>query len=79
MPVASAWADEIAKMRAVNVVHPGLGKTVDAAKMFYLSESVYLLVVMSLLRECGVAEQVLANFSNHEKFQWIALQLRATP
>ena len=75
---ATAWASEIVKMRAVNVVHPGLGKSVDAAKMFYLSESVYLLVMMALLRESEVTEQVLANFSNHEKFQWTALQLQAT-
>ena len=72
------WADEVVKMRVVDVVHLGLGGNVDGTRMFILSESVYILVIMSLLRECGVPEGTLSNLKNHQRFQWVALQLQGT-
>ena len=74
-----SWIDEIVKMRAVHVVHRGLSENVDLSRMYFLSESIYMLVVVSLLRECGVGAATLSNIRRHQRFQRLAEQVRGTP
>ncbi len=73
-----SWADEVVKMRAVDLVHTGLGEDPGTTRMHYLSGSVYMLVVVSLLRECGVSVTTLSNIQHHRRFKWVAEGLRTT-
>lgn len=72
------WADEIVRVRVKHVVHRGLAGEPNMARMHWLSESIYVLVVVSLLRECGVPSDTLARMAEHDKFRWVADQLRST-
>lgn len=67
----SKWAGEVVRTRAEYVVHPGLGHS-DGYRLYLLSESIYLLVVLSLFLECGVAEKSLKNVLNHGHYKWLA-------
>ena len=60
------------------MVHRGLGEDIDYERMHYLSESIYMLVVVRLLQECGVGVTTLAGIQDHQRFQWVAERLRAT-
>ena len=73
-----SWADEVRNMRVIGVVHRGLGEDIDYERMHYLSESIYMLVVVRLLQECGVGVTTLAGIQDHQRFQWVAERLRAT-
>ena len=70
-----SWIDRIANTRVKNVVHRGLHESEDP-DLYVLSESVYFLVVLCLLRECDVADEALANFRRHQRFDWLASRLR---
>ena len=72
------WAKEIVIVRANNLVHRGLRGDIESSRMFWLSESLYFLVVFCLLRECGVAEDTLSNISRRQRFRMIAKQLQRT-
>ncbi len=72
-----AWINKVVATRVKNVVHRGLHESEDP-DLYLLSESVYFLVVLCLLRECGVAEEILANFKRHRRFRWLAGKLRST-
>ena len=74
-----AWATEVRGMRVRDVVHRGLSDEIDYARMYHLSEAIYMLVVISLLRECGVSPATISNIQNHQRFQWVAEALRTTP
>ena len=57
------------------MVHPGLRGNSDGYRLYLLSESIYLLVVLTLLHECGVSIDSLKNIQNHEHFKWLAAEL----
>ncbi len=71
-----SWANEIVRIRINNVVHRGLHETVDSFRLFVLSESVYFLVVLCLLRDCDVEEGTLASVRKSLRFERIARQLQ---
>ena len=73
-----SWAHEVREMRVLNVVHRGLNEEIDHARMFYLAEALYMLVVVSLLRECGVSGSTVSGIQHHQRFQWTAEGLRTT-
>ena len=73
-----SWVNEIVRVRTNNLIHRGLRGDIEGPRMFWLSESVYFLVVFCLLRECGVAESTLSNIKNHQRFRMIAEQLQST-
>ena len=73
------WVREIVRVRVNNLVHPGLRRDIEGARMLWLSESVYFLVVLCLLRECGVSEGTLSNMKRHQRFSLVAEQLRGVP
>ena len=74
----TAWAGEVVRTRDNFVVHPGLRGNSDGYRLYLLSESIYLLVVLTLLRECGVSLDSLKNIRNHEHFSWLADQLASS-
>ena len=71
----TAWAQEVVRTRDNFVVHPGLRGNSDGYRLYLLSESIYLLVVLTLLRDCSVAIDSLKNIQNHEHFKWLAAEL----
>ena len=71
----TAWAQEVVRTRNNFVVHPGLRGNSDGYRLYLLSESIYLLVVLTLLRDCSVAIDSLKNIQNHEHFKWLAAEL----
>ena len=73
------WAREVVRTRDNFVVHPGLRGSSDGYRLYLLSESIYLLVVLTLLRGCGVAMDSLRNIQNHEHFKSLAAHLATSP
>ena len=69
------WIKEVVKTRTNNVIHRGLHEG-ETPRLFLLAESLYFLIVISLLRECHIPETVLSNISSHSRFRWLAKQLR---
>ena len=72
------WATEILRTRDKKVVHVGLGPEADGARTLGLSESLYVLVVLCLLREYGVSEKTFVNVKEHDRFKWLAEGLERT-
>lgn len=72
------WVNEINRVRQNHLVHRGLRGDMEFSRMHWLSESVYFLVVLCLLRECGVPEVVLSKIQQNRRFQHTAEQLRLT-
>lgn len=71
-----SWVNEVVRIRNNNVVHSGLRGYADGFKLFDLSESVYFLVVLCLLRECNVSAGTLAGVQRHQRFARLARQLQ---
>ena len=74
----STWASEIVRIRTRNLVHRGLHGNLEGLRPYYLSESLYLLVVLCLLRECGITEETLTKVQGHQAFGRLARELRDT-
>ena len=73
-----SWVNEVIRIRINSVVHRGLHENIEGTRVFWLSESLYFLVVLCLLRECGVEEGALLKVTRHERFEFTAEQLRNT-
>ena len=71
------WTQEVVQSRDNYVVHPGLRGNSDGYRLYLLSESIYILVVLTLLQECGVSIDSLKNIQNHQHFKWLAAELGA--
>ena len=69
------WASEVVRTRDNYVVHPGRRGSGDGYRLYLLSESIYLLVVLTLLRECGVSDDALTKIQSHGNFRWLAEKL----
>ena len=74
-----SWAKEVVQARINHLVHRGLHENLEGKRMYDLSESLYFLVVLCLLRECGISEQTLSKMQNHRRFGWVAKQLKRMP
>ena len=72
------WVNEVVRLRINNLVHRGLHGDIEGPRIFWLSESLYFLVVLCLLRECGVAESTLSKITRHQRFISTAEQLNST-
>ena len=68
----NTWASEVREMRVLNVVHRGLHEDIDYRRMYELSESVYIVVVINLLQECRVEQSTLSNIQSHDRYQRVA-------
>ena len=72
------WAREVVQIRDNHVVHPGLLGNIGGQRLYLLSESIYILVVLSILQECGVSMDSLNNIKKHDHYKWLAVQLRVS-
>ena len=72
------WAGQVVRTRDNFVVHPGLRGNSDGYRLYLLSESIYILVVLTLLRECGATIDSLKNIQDHDHYAWLAAKLRAS-
>ena len=72
------WAKKVIQTRFRNVVHRGLHENEDP-DLYLLSESVYFLVVLCLLQECGVPKDTLTKMQYHQRFRLLKEQIRANP
>ena len=66
------WVKEIVQARTNNLVHSGLHGRLEGQRMYDLSESLYFLVVLCLLRESGFAEETLTKIQEHQSFKTLA-------
>ncbi len=63
------WATRVVQTRNEHVVHRGLSKDPDGESLYWLTGSVYVLVVLCLLRECEVQEE---NLPTPQRCPWMA-------
>ena len=71
-----SWSREITQIRVNQVVHRGLGGDIDWSRLYDLTESLYYLVVLCLLKECGVPERAFSRVSQNGRFIELAKRLR---
>ena len=69
------WVNRIVQTRDNYVVHPGLRGDPDGEDLYWKTELVYTLVVLRLLRECGLQEAALPNRDNSEPMRRLAGRL----
>ena len=72
-----SWATEIRCIRNA-MAHGDFDGDTDANRLYWLSESLYLLVVISLLREGGVPADALSGLQQHQRFTRAARGLAET-
>ena len=63
------WAESVVRTRDNHVVHFGLRGDPEGEALYWLTRSVYILVVLCLLRKCGVTED---NLPRPETCPWMA-------
>ena len=68
------WIDLVWDARRDYLVHRGSREDQRPPVHLY-ADSLYFLVVLCLLRECGVTDATLANIQNHRRFQFLAEEL----
>ncbi len=66
------WVSRIVQTRSNYVVHPGLCGDPDGEDLYWTTELVYTLVVLRLLRECGLPEAALPSRDNSEPMRRLA-------
>ena len=71
----NSWTKCIVTTRTNNVVHRGLHEN-EAPDLYALSESVYFLVVMCLLRECGVDIDTSTDIGKTQVFTQLSSDLQ---
>ena len=71
----NSWVNRIVQTRANYVVHPGLCGNPDGEDLYWKTQLVYTLVVLRLLRECGLQEAALPNRNNSEPMRRLAARL----
>ena len=69
------WTDRVWDARRDKLIHRGLHED-DRPLLYWLAESLYFLVVLCLLNECGVSDGTLASIQQHRRFQLVARELR---
>lgn len=69
------WASRIVQTRDNYVVHPGLHGNPDGEDLYWQTELVYTLIVLRLLRACGLQEGALPNRDNSEPIKRLAGRL----
>ena len=72
------WAKKVTKTRHNNVVHRGFHED-EEPDLYLLSESVYFLVALCLLQECGVPEATLSKMQRHQRFRSLKERIQASP
>ena len=70
-----SWSRELVRVRVNQIVHRGLRGDIDGSRLYDLTESLYYLVVLCLLKECGVPENAFSNIKQHQRFRQLARRL----
>ncbi len=73
-----AWTKRVTNQRNA-LVHRDPRRTVsdsNGGTLYFLAESAYFLVVLCLLRECGVPDEVLQRIGKNDRFTWIAKHVK---
>ena len=70
------WIKEVVRTRVANVVHRGLQEEREP-EFYLLSESLYFLVVLCLLKECGVADKALSEIQRNPRFVWLNKEIKS--
>ena len=73
-----SWVERVREARVYNLVHRGLRES-EPPDLLLLSESVYFLVVLCLLRRCGVPEDAFSRLERNPRFIWLAERYGRTP
>ncbi len=77
---AEAWAEEVKTARNSLVHHDGgRPERPPASRLHYLSESIFYLVVLCLLREAGMNDELLNGVAGNKRYQWLKTRLADTP
>lgn len=69
------WANLVKGDR--NDIAHHLGRTRESAEQFFLSETLYWLFVMCMLREMRAPESVFSSLAAHSEFQWLSTKVGA--
>ena len=72
-----SWIKRVVQVRNNRVVHRGLHESAEGGLLYLLSESIYFLVVLCLLRECNVPADTLTKMQEHQRFRLLAKDLKA--
>lgn len=75
----NSWATRVVRTRNEHVVHRGLRGDPDGESLYWLTGSVYVLVVLCLLRECEVQEENLPTPQSCPWMATVARKLRGGP
>ena len=71
-----AWTAEVRDVRNGLVHYPGERRgTAESTRMYYLTQSLYFVVALALLRECDVPDEVYAKVESNATFSWVAERL----
>lgn len=76
LPDTNSWVEEVTQTRRDLVIHPGLQGEPDPWRLHVLAESLYFLVVILLLKKCGLPEPVFSEMANHRRYIWLSHQLQ---
>ena len=62
------WADRVWDARRDDLVHRGIAEA-NPTPLHAMSESLYFLIVLSLLNECATPDDAFASIQNHQRFR----------
>ena len=71
------WSSKVIRTRQNDVVHPGLRDGVGAIALEVLADSIYFLVLLCLLAECGVQQNAASSIRNSRRFNTLKQELQA--
>ena len=74
----NGWATRVVRTRTEHVVHRGLRGDPHGELLYWLTEALYVLVVLCLLRECGVPEERLPTPESRPWMATISRRLAAS-
>ncbi len=69
------WAKLVVQTRIKHLMHRGREGDEGHPPIYELTESLYFLVVFSLLRECDVPDRVFQDIEQHQRFHWLQRDL----
>ena len=69
------WAPKVVSLRK-DLVHPVPSRIPSPEKMYWMSETIYYLLVLCLLRECGIPEKTLVAVQVHGMLEWVGEEVR---
>lgn len=70
------WSNKVIRTRQNDVVHPGLHDELEPNELEVLADSMYFLVLLCLLAECGLQENVTSSIKSARRFHTLQQELR---